>query len=100
MKKNTIKVNGIIFDVLGNCQKTSYKRASNIFSAYGKPSTRKISIWRKIEDICAFFNGYDLAVNSYNCMMFTCSFDFNHGGNKYRMRFTPSHWYQVFRIEK
>lgn len=100
MRKNTIKVNGITFDVLGNCQKTSYKRASDIFSAYGKPSSRKISIWRKIENICAAFNGYNLHITSATCFFFCCAFEFKHAGKEYQMYFTPSHWKQIYRIEK
>ena len=101
MKKNTIKVNGTIFNVNDTCAPYSgYSRLNSIFDAYGRPSSRKVSIWYRIESICRSFNGYNLHITSASCSFFCCAFEFKHAGKRYQMRFTPSYWYQVYRIEK
>ena len=97
MKKNTIRVNKTVYNVKGITAGHNGKLES-IFSAYGRPSSRKISIWHRIESICAAFNGYNLTVLSATCFFFSCSFEFKHAGKKYRMYFYPSRWYQVYKI--
>lgn len=102
MKRNTIRVNNRyfkneIFNICGVCVEHTGK-VRTLYDVYGRPSSRKVSIWNKIESVCAAFNGYNLTINSRNCMMFTCSFEFKHAGKKYCMHFTPSRWYQVYKI--
>ena len=100
MRKNTIKINNTIYQVgktevsafTGNCR--------SIYQVYGRPSYRKQSIWYKIQSICDKLNGRNLTVTSYNCMFFSCCFEFTHNRKKYQMSFTPSHWYMVNRITK
>ena len=102
MRKNTIKVNGVIFDVKGTT--AAYvpdkwnNKGNTIYQAYGRPSSRKVSIWYHIESICRSFNGYNLHITSATGFFFSCCFEFKHAGKKYNMTFTPSKWYQVYRI--
>lgn len=102
MRKNTIKVNGTIFNVNGAT--AAYipgkwnNKGNTIYQAYGRPSSRKVSIWNRIESICAAFNGYNLHITSATCFFFSCEFEFKHAGKKYCMRFYPSRWYQVYRV--
>lgn len=97
MRKNTIKVNGTIFNVNGTIGKYTPGNRS-LYDVYGRPSSRKVSIWYKIENICNALKGYNLHVTSHNCMMFCCEFYFKHSGKEYCMYFSPSRWYQVYRV--
>lgn len=49
-----------------------YKWAKgDLFDAYGKPSMRKISAWRRIQDRMTHSGGRDLVVRSRNCHVYT-----------------------------
>lgn len=102
MKKNTIRVNGSIYNISGTCgayvPSKWNNKGDNIFKAYGRPSSRKVSIWYKIERICRDFKGYNLHITSATCFFFSCFFEFKHAGKKYRMSFYPSRWYVIDRI--
>ena len=102
MKKNTIKINGNIYNVSGVCEayKETYynNKGASIYEAYKRPSDNKIRAWYKIENICKALNGYNLHVTSATCFFFSCFFEFKHAGKKYRMSFYPSRWYVVNRI--
>jgi hypothetical protein len=102
MKKNTIKVNGNIYNVVGTC--AAYvpsnwnNKGNTIYQAYARPSYNKISLWYRIERICKELKGYNLHITSTTCSFFSCFFEFKHAGKKYRMSFYPSRWYVVNRI--
>lgn len=46
----------------------------NIFKAYDRPSTKKISAWEYCEDLCSKYEGHDLRVIGHNCYKFTAGF--------------------------
>lgn len=49
-----------------------YKWAKgDLFDAYSKPSMRKISAWRRIQDRMTHSGGRDLVVRSRNCHVYT-----------------------------
>lgn len=98
MKKNTIKVNGTIYNVEKNAVTTWAGNTRNLYQVYCRPSYRKQSIWNRISNICKDLNGHNLTVTSNNCMFFSCCFEFTHNRKKYRMSFSPSKWYVVNRI--
>lgn len=80
----------------------NYKRRSftdkleSIYQAYGRPSTRKESIWSSIErDMCKV-GGHGLSVLTNTCQFFTCAFVYrNQYGLSVLRVYTPSDTVEV-----
>lgn len=97
-----MNVNGIDFEVekslndvmekaysLPGCMYTYY----DIFEAYERPSSAKVSIFNEWRDFVQQVDGYGLKIVSRNKFMFTLCFNFEQDGHKFFAYITPSHNY-------
>ena len=80
----------------------NYKRRSftdklqSIYQAYGRPSTRKESIWSRIERDMHGLDGHGLSVLTHSCSFFTCGFVYrNQYGLSILRIYTPSDTVEV-----
>lgn len=64
----------------------------DIYDAYKKPSSCKVSIWRYWVEWCYSMEDCEYPViTGANCMTFTIMFDFVHEGKEYRAHITKYH---------
>lgn len=55
-----------------------YERSTNysLDDCYGRYSSAKIAAWQYCVDLCRKYDGYNLKIITYNCMMFTAGFTY------------------------
>ena len=100
MRKNTITINGAVFEVLKSevnvCDYfVSGADYNAIYKAYDRPSFRKVSIWTEWCKWCFdnIHNGIPCTISicSHSCTQFSISGKVQYGDHVYGLRITKAH---------
>lgn len=92
----TIKINGVTFE-LQNKEITlpivERHPHCTIWDCYDRPSSTKVSIYKRWLRYATEVNAQGFTISSYNCHLFTLEFQLKHEGITYHAHITPAHNY-------
>lgn len=80
MEKNTYTtINGYRFTFHPRAKAPgAFRGYESLSECYNHYSNAKLNAYRYCVDMCDSLHGFNFAITSYNCMMFTVMFDFYH----------------------